>query len=375
MFGRTILLACAAAAALCAGESAPTASQARDLEARGDWAGAESAWRALLRSSPNDFRLWTDLGISLARQNRYADAVSAYRKALDLNPGAGPARLDLGLAYFKQGDFPNAARALRAAAAALPGNAQAEQLLALSLYGARNYAEAVPHLEKVAALDPSNSELLAALARSYLYNRQYDKAKAEFQTMLARDPDSPGVHMLLAQADDAVNRTSDAIAELRAALARGFVPNAHFGIGYIYWRDHRYAEAAAEFRQELESAPGNAQALAYLGDIELKDQNPEARPHLLRAASLDDSIRIAQLDLGILDTGAGRLDDATRYLKRAIALDPTAADAHYRLARIYQQTGKPAAARAELAAVTRLHQQRHEDLIEKISGPSAQNAR
>lgn len=366
-----IVLAALVCLAGWAGEAQEAAGQARGLEARGDWAGAEAAWRQMLRQNPRDFRLWTELGITLAHQDRFAEAVAAYRKALELNPEAGATRLDLGLVYFKQGDFERAAEALGGAVRALPGNRQAEQLLGLSLYGARRYREAAPELEKLAAAEPGNSELLAALAHSYLYTRQYDKAKAEFENMLRRDPDSPAVHMLLAQADDGLNRTTEAIAELKAALARGFVPNAHFGIGYIYWRDHRYEEAAEEFRRELEGAPENAQAMAYLGDVEMKGQKGEAAGLLERAAARDSSIRIAQLDLGILAMEAGRMEEAEARLKRAIALDAGAADAHYRLARIYQQTGRGEAARQELATVTRLHERRHEDLIEKISGAQA----
>ncbi len=370
MTGTAIAAACLAGLLFAAGAAAQSPGQARELEARGDWKGAESEWRALVTASPGDYRLWTDLGVSLAHEQHYREAIAAYRKALALNPRATATEVDLGLAYFKQGDFGQATAALRGPAA-LPGNTQAEGLFALSLYGAHRYREAIPHLEKLAAAEPGNSELLQALAQSYLYSREYAKAKAEFETMLARDADSPGVHMLLAQADDALNRTAGATAELRAALAHGYVPNAHFGIGYILWRDRRYDEAAAEFRLELESDPRHAQALAYLGDIQMRNQDAEAGTSLGRAAALDGTVRIAQLDLGILAANAKRYRDAIAHFQRAIALGPEDADAHYRLARIYQATGRPNDAQAELATVTRLHRARHESLIEKISGPAA----
>ncbi len=365
--GYTLGILLAAVLSLSAAAPAVSPEQARALEQRGDWAEAVSAWRTLAEASPADYRLWTDLGVALAHQQRYPEAVAAYRKALSLNPAATATQMDLGIAYFKQGDFAHAAAAFQTPAK-IPGNTQAEGLLALSLYGAHQYPAAIPHLEKLAAASPDNSELLEALAESYLYSRQFTKAKAEFELMLRRNPDSPGVHMLLAQADDSLNRTTDAVAELHAALAHGYVPNAHFGIGYIAWRDKRYDDAASEFRQELASAPHHAEALAYLGDVLLRSRDPAARTMLEQAASLDDSIWIAHLDLGILDAQARRNVTARKQFERAIALAPDDADAHYRLARLYRSEGREDEAKAQLAVVTKLHEARHENLIEKISG-------
>lgn len=370
--GRGHIFGILLAAVLSLGAAAPVVSpeQARMLEQRGDWAAAAAAWQALAQASPGDYRLWTDLGVALAHEKHYTEAVAAYRKALRLQPAATATQMDLGIAFFKQGDFAHAAAAFQSPAK-IPGNTQAGILLALSLYGAHDYQAAIPHLENLAAASPDNSELLEALAESYLYTRQFAKAKQEFEIMLRRNPNSPGVHMLLAQADDSLNRTAGAVAELRAALAHGYVPNAHFGIGYIAWRDKRYDEAATEFRRELASAPRHAQALAYLGDVLLRSHDPSARAMLEQAAALDDSIPIAHLDLGILDAGARQNASARKQFERAIALAPDDADAHYRLARLYQAEGETEEAKAQLAVVTRLHEARHEHLIEKISGLQA----
>ncbi len=335
------------------------------------WACGEA--RGQISSPPNDYRAWTDRGVALAHEGRYEEAIAAYRKALELNPRAAATQLDLGLAHFKQGDFEAAAGPLRAAAEAMPGNAQVETLLGMSLYGSGNYGEAAAHLERVATGPDANSELMATLAKSYLYSRQLDKALSEFEAMLKRDPESPGVHMLMAEAYDAQNRTAEATGELRAALKKGYVPDAHFGIGYILWRDRRDEEAGVEFRKELEVNPRQAQALAYLGDVEMKERKPDARELLAKAVGIEDGIHVAHLDLGILAAEGKRYGEAEAEFRRAIAIEPNEADGHYRLARVYQATGRAEEAKAEMAVVTRLHEKRHEDLIEKISGPGAES--
>lgn len=329
------------------------------------WARGQSA------SPPDDYRAWTDRGVALAHEGRYKEAVAAYRKALELNPRAAATQLDLGLAYFKQDDFREAVRPLRAAEAAMPGNAQVETLLGMSLYGSGNYGEAAARLERVAAGPGANPAATEALAKSYLYSRQLDKALGEFEAMLKRDPESPAVHMLMAEAYDAQNRTAEAMGELRAALKKGYVPDAHFGIGYILWRDRRDEEATLEFRKELEGNPRQAQALAYLGDVEMKLGRPDARELLEKAVRIEDGIHVAHLDLGILAAEGKRYKEAEAEFRRAIASQPQDAGGHYRLARVYQATGRAEEAKTEMAVVTRLHAKRHEDLIEKISGPGA----
>lgn len=333
--------------------------------------GAYGAGQERSASAPRDYEGWTDLGVALAHQGRYKEAITAYRKALESNPRAAATQLDLGLAYFKLGDFPAAAGPLRAAAEAMPGNAQVETLLGMSLYGSRNYGDAAAHLSRVSGEPGANSELMATLAKSFLYSRQYDKALGEFAAMLRRDPESAGVHMFMAEAYDAQNRTAEAIGELRAALKKGYVPDAHFGIGYILWRDRRYDDAAAEFRKELEGNARQAQALAYLGDVEMKAGKPDAKELLGKAVGIEDGIHVAHLDLGILAAKSKRYAEAEAELLRAIAIEPKSADGHYRLARVYQATGRPGDAKAEMTVVKRLHERRHEDLIEKISGPEA----
>ena len=75
----------------------------------------------------------------------------------------------------------------------------------------------------------------------------------------------------------------------------------HFGLGYLHWRLRQYDEAKAEFERELATDPRHAQALAYLGDIEMKHNNPEGALLLLRQAiQLRNDIRIAYLDLGAI---------------------------------------------------------------------------
>src|SRR2546429_2942515 len=60
-------------------------------------------------------------------------------------------------------------------------------------------------------------------------------------------------------------------------LFRSREPEVNFGLGYLYWKSHQYDNAKRAFESELAVDPGNPQAMAYLGDIAMKQSDPEKR--------------------------------------------------------------------------------------------------
>ena len=116
--------------------------------------------------------------------------------------------------------------------------------------------------------------------------------------------------------------------------------------------------------------PGNAQALAYLGDIEMRKNNPEkALSYLHQAVQARNDLRIAYIDMGAVLVRQKQYKEAIAPLKRALELDPTQPDAHYRLGRIYQAIGNRAAAQQEFKKVQQLHQNADEDFASKMAAP------
>jgi Flp pilus assembly protein TadD len=351
---------------------AQTPADAQGLQAQGDWRGAEAVWRKLLSSEPGDYRLWASLGIVLAHQGRYDEAIVDYKKALSLHGEDPQTQLNLGIAYFKSGRLGQAVKPLEAAYKRGGPTFQTELLLGTSLYGSGQYRAAIPYLERAAAEQPNNTELAHTLGEAYLYAAQYDKAMSVFQQMLTREPDSPAVHVLLGEAYDAANREEAAIAEFREAAKGGYLPNAHFGLGYLLWKAHSYDEASPEFEKELQHDARHAGALAYLGDIELKRGNKQKAEDLLRRslAARNDG-RVALLDLGIIETEKGEYSAAERDLRRAAGLDSNEADVHYRLAKLYQLTNRKEQAAKEYALVKKVHRNDTYDLVFKVSGKDA----
>lgn len=311
------------------------------------------------------------LGIDLAQHQRYAEAIRAYQKALALYQGVPGIHLNLGLAYFKSFDFANAAGQFRIVLAQDPADFRSQVLLGMSYFGAGRYADAATQLETASKMQPGNEQLLYVLAESYLWSEKNAAALQVFHELLEKSPDSAQIHMLLAQALDALDRNQEAIQELeRASRAAPEESNIHLGLGYLYWKAKRNEEAEHEFRRDLELAPDDMQAVTYLADIELQRQQSDAALVLLqRVLTKIKTIRRAWFDIGIIYAERHRVNEAINAFQQAVHLEPKRADAHYRLAKLYQSLGRKADSVQEFRLVKELHTEVNEDLLRKVSGP------
>jgi tetratricopeptide (TPR) repeat protein len=340
-------------------------------ERQGANADAGEIWRRITIQDPLDAEAWSHLGLVLALQEKYADAVPAYRHALQLNPKLPGVQLDLGLALFKQEHFTEAILAFKAAEKEAPTDTKPRLLLGMSYYGAAQYAEAVPYFQLAVKTSPENLQLRTTLAQSCLWSRQYPCVLEQYKQILQIDPQSAQADMLAGEASDGLGDTAQAIADFRdAEKVSPDAPDLHFGLGYLLWKQHQYPDARTEFEQEIHSSPNHAQALTYLGDIAIKDgDSAHAREYLERAiAQPGPAIRLAYMDLGILNASQSRNQEAESDFLRAIQIGPNEPDAHWRLAHLYQSMGRKADATAELAKVSQLHQEKDQGLVQRMTG-------
>jgi tetratricopeptide (TPR) repeat protein len=145
-------------------------------------------------------------------------------------------------------------------------------------------------------------------------------------------------------------------------------PDANFGLGYLQWKSNHYEEAKAAFQHELAVDPNHAQALAYLGDIAMKEENFDQSLSLLKMAIRQrQDIRIAYIDLGTVLMQQKLYAEALAALQQAVKLDPTRPDAHFRLGRLYQAMGEADKAEREFIKVRELHEKGDEGIASKMS--------
>jgi len=345
---------------------------ALSLEQQGDVAGAETAWRTVLKDHPSDAEAYAHLGLLEARQEHYREAVPLYRKALALNPSMPGLRLNLGLSQFKGGEVRGAVESfeflLKRTPQSSPDHVRLATLAGLAHYGAGDYAAAVSYLKEAAAADPQNLPFRLTLAQSCLWSKQYQCVLDVYHEITTLNADSAEADMLAGEALDEMKDKPAAAEQFRAAVkADPKLPNVHFGLGYLLWGLLQFDEAAKEFQAELANNPDHAQALTYLADCDIQLSHPEDSPALLeKAIRIDPKIEMAHLDLGILYSNDGRQDEALRELKKAAELNPGDEAVHWRLARFYKTMGKTAEANAEFAKTRSLQKASDQSVFTKL---------
>jgi tetratricopeptide (TPR) repeat protein len=365
-----------AAALATAGQQSPYAikrQQAMALEQQNNLSEAEAAWQALSKTYPENPEPYAHLALLEAHQQHYKEAVPLYRQALAINPDLPGLRLNLGLALFKDGQLKEAITEFAALLKEAPPNSPDAQrltiLLGMSHFGLGEYAEAAPFLKQAAANDPRNLPLRLALAHSCLWSKQNQCVMDVYREILNLDAESAEADMLAGEALDDMKDNEGSTKMFRAAVkVNPKEPNAHFGLGYLLWTQKQYPEAATEFQAELANDPTHAQSMLYLGDSYLQLNKPEdARPLLQKAIELNPSLWLASLDLGIIDSDAGRNDDALRELQAAAKLKDDDVNVHWRLARLYRAMGRKEEAQVEFAKASKLNKAVDEDLYRKIA--------
>ena len=212
----------------------------------------------------------------------------------------------------------------------------------------------------------------------YWRARCFEKlATASYLRLYQVDPNSYRVHQLNGDLEAAKGHDDKAIDEYRTAVAmKPSVPNLHYSLGHMLWKDLKTGEARKEFEAELAINPRHVGALHDLGNTYLLEHQPEqALPYLTQAGAIDPGDADIHRDLG---TGYAELHDyakAETEFKAAIPGDHDGS-VHYKLARVYQAQGQKENATREFAISSSLNRDSHTKLekqterLNKIEGPS-----
>ena len=362
---------------LCA-PPAPAQSPGRDaaiaLEQQSRIPEAEQAWRSIAAADSSNAEAFAHLGLIASRQEHFADAIASYNKAFALAPNMPGLQMNLGLALFKAAQFPDAIKNFSAQFNLHPDAATANHLiilLGMAHYGMGDYFVAIPYLERAAEHDPQSLALRLTLAHSCLWSKQYDCVLNVYKQILSLNADSAEADMIAGEALDEKGDDAGAIEQFRAAThANPKEPNAHFGLGYLLWKQQHFEEAIPEFQAELDIDPVQSQARAYLADcqVEIKqfDKARSELEQLVNGPGPAVGMAMVHRDLGIVYAEVGDPGNAAKELQKAVLLDPAYVSAHWRLARVYQSTGDKTLAKSEFDLVSAMKQKSSRSLIQAM---------
>jgi tetratricopeptide (TPR) repeat protein len=304
--------------------------------------------RGIGAAAPDFAPLWLRLGDAEFKAARYDAAAEAWRRAATLPAADTPAPAD-GPPHVPE----------------VPIAAYASLGLARVALVDGDPSSARDMLERVAAATPSFGPAFRLLADSYrALGRDADAARAVYQagrrpafTPFA-DPivdaltrESRNSTLLLRVASDATLTVNAPWSEYLTRRAVEFDPgnpDAVLKLARVLRALQRNDEALKLFLQYAALVPDDYLGLAHIGScLSALGRFQEAEDYFRKSlAGLDDAT--THYNLGLLMSQTGRLADAEREYRRAVALDPSQADARGNLGPLLARMGRGREAAEEL---------------------------
>ena len=265
---------------------------------------------------------------ALESRGEYQEAVLKYQAALKASPSSREARLGAGRTLGKLGKCGESKTVLTSLSAS--ASAEVEPILGACYFSLHDFDQAIAHLKLARAAAPQNQQVYLNLARAYSSAGRDREAIATLKAWLARHPQDPDALYWMGRIYDSMSQNvleqmtakdpnnylvhelegdqlrlkqdyPKALAAYQAALtANPDAPGLHFNVGDIYYRTLRYPEASEELAKELKINPYHSRANFELGDIQIKQ---------------------------------GRVEEGMPFLERALKLDASLGEAHRSLAR------------------------------------------
>lgn len=308
-------------------------SVARILFNRAEYDAAAAEFFRLVTQEKRSTTGWNGLGWARLRLGQYDNAMAAFAEARRQNPSVPMGAYGMGITLARQGKTDEANRYLAEAIFLSPDFSATPEVLELMrrpeysdlfLEMGESYARklypttAAPYLEQYLSLNPNSRPGRRALAWASFWAGQEDKAHSLFQTLLIVNKDDPDAHL------------GDGL----ALLSRG-----HLDLAEPHLRD--------AVRLDPKNSLG-WRALVLLLTRQGREREAVAAQKQAPRSRLERLDRMSSS--GFTALSEGRIRDAQRDFRRAVALDPGLAAPHYGLAFAMVELGDVKQARDELLA-------------------------
>lgn len=298
--------------------------------------------------APEDPRIALYLGRARARSRDLGAAEKAYRRALELRPNYSAARLALGKVLLKQDKNDEALGVLRQAAAYGSNDERARALAALgkSLLAAGKREEADKAFEEAIERAPARVEIRLAIARAYLARRKKQdlvRASGVLATAAELAPDFPAVRTAMGAVRERQGDLEGAADAYWQALRLD--PGLHFArrrLLRIALKQQNFKGARAHAEQLLAADPDNPEHHFLAGWVAGREGNLDLARAQYQAAieAAKGDYPEAYYNLGLLERGADRLEEAISAYRQAIVLRPKYRAAQNNLALTLAEAGR-----------------------------------
>jgi tetratricopeptide (TPR) repeat protein len=323
-------------------------------------------------------------GIVALGKGDLTQAERSFQQALKIKPDEPHALVLMADVALRRRNPAQALLYLRTAVDKNPKSAAAEEAMGRYLADQKQYAGAQSALEKSVQLDPKWIVARVTLGDFYLSRGRSTDALASYRAAVVAAPNSPDAHYSLAKGLEATGDQRSAEEEFRTSVrVAPQLPLTHIALGDLLARTGRSDAGIAEYETAARLEPHSGQALARIGMAEQMRGHSDLAEQAYRKAiltepnqlvalnnlawidlqsppKLDEALSFAQravqgaptgqfLDtLGWVYHAKGNNQQAVITLKKAIAASPQDPEVHYHLAVVYEDSGRPVDALAEM---------------------------
>jgi tetratricopeptide (TPR) repeat protein len=333
----------------------PLFGQAVGEQQAGDYVAAIRDYRALLAQQPGMVDARINLGAALAHTGKFDEAIEQYTLALPTAADKNGVRLDLGLAYYKKGDYASASREFEQLRQQRPDDPQLAILLGDSEVKLGRAAEAAAMLTPLEAANQANTDFEYVLATAIIASgkRRDGVERLEKVADATRAADAyflAGSTQMDLNEYEAARRDFDKALQIDPRL-----PRIYTLAGMARDKLGDPAAAGEMFRKALTADPNDFDANLYLGAILAKRREmDEAKRYLDRALQLNPASTMAQYEMATWKGATGKYQEAAAELESIISKDPDWLEPHIELAAIYYRLHRPSDGAKERVIVARL---------------------
>jgi tetratricopeptide (TPR) repeat protein len=161
----------------------------------------------LLKHSPNDSALHTELSSALAKAGRTDEAQKEMRRAIELDPKNAKAHFNLANLLAGQGKIADAMTEFETVLQLDPDHYRAHNNLGMIYASQGKLDQAARHFYNAVRVNPNDLNANMNLARLFLHQRNWGQARLQLETILSIDPDNAGAKQLLAQVQAALEKS------------------------------------------------------------------------------------------------------------------------------------------------------------------------
>lgn len=234
----------------------------------GEWESNVSLYRADLGRSPNDVRLYHNLGSALAEELYEIEPDSTKKKAIDqealgylrkgveIYPGYSSLYVEMARIYDRNKVYDSAVKYNSLALKLNPTDFTANNNMGSVLLTSGRYRDAIPYFKIAMESNPNFKYAYINIARCYTQLQRYDSAIYNYHRLREFDPQNIDIAAELGTAHFLLNNYDSAQYYFKLVLqVRPDDANMINNIGAILLNNKKYAEAAEYFKKAVTLNP------------------------------------------------------------------------------------------------------------------------